>query len=144
MDGMSYEFCWGMEIEMTVGKKISGFGEHIGIVVERAEAGESRLVLAIQPHHLNFFGIVHGGVILTLLDQTCGLAQRSASPGGLTQSSVTIDLQTVFVAAAKGDRLIASGTCLRRGRSVAHCTARVEDAEGTLVATANGTFKILR
>lgn len=128
---------------MTAETKLNGFGEHIGIAIDMVAPGEARLSLNLERHHRNFFGIVHGGVILTLLDQTCGVALRSAGPEGAAQGSVTIDLQTVFIAAAKGDRLIGIGTCLRRGKSVAQCAARVEDADGALVATANGTFKIL-
>lgn len=122
---------------------VFGFGGHIGIVIDRLDQGTSELSLKLEPHHRNFFGIVHGGVILTLLDQSCGAALRSMRSPGSPQGSVTIDLQTVFVAAARGDVLYARGTCLRAGRSVAHCTAQITDAEGTLVASATGTFKLL-
>ncbi|MEQ3679921.1 PaaI family thioesterase [Pseudophaeobacter sp.] len=129
---------------MTHQTQIYGFGAHIGIQVDAMEAGEAQLSLVLQDHHRNFFGIVHGGVLLTLLDQTCGAALRSTrvDTGG-AQGSVTIDLQTTFVAAARGNTLYAIGNCLRSGRSVAQCCARIEDADGTLVATATGTFKLL-
>ena len=118
---------------MTADADVYGFGGHIGIVVDLLRDGESRLSLQLADHHRNFFGIVHGGVLLTLLDQTCGAAQ----------GCVTIDRQAVFVAPARGDVLLAHGRCLRLGRSVAQCTATIEDAEGRLAATATGTFKLL-
>lgn len=128
---------------MTEMTDIYGFGSHIGLNIDALADGRSTLSLRLQDHHRNFFGIVHGGVILTMLDQTCGAALRSTRPAGAPQGSVTIDLQTVFVAAAKGDQLFGYGTCLRIGRSVAQCSARIEDAEKTLVATATGTFKLM-
>ena len=128
---------------MTSDADVYGFGGHIGIVVDLLRDGESRLSLQLADHHRNFFGIVHGGVLLTLLDQTCGAAVRSTRPPGSAQGSVTIDLQAVFVAPARGDVLLAHGRCLRLGRSVAQCTATIEDAEGRLAATATGTFKLL-
>ena len=128
---------------MTAHADIYGFGSHIGLRIDELQDGPSTLSLDLLDHHRNFFGIVHGGVLLTMLDQTCGAALRSTRPPGAPQGSVTVDLQTVFVAAAKGDILIGHGTCLRHGRSVAQCTARIEDAEGTLVATAIGTFKLM-
>ncbi|WP_163025840.1 PaaI family thioesterase [Chachezhania antarctica] len=128
---------------MTAHAEIYGFGGHIGINVDALDNGESRLSLELQDHHRNFFGIVHGGVLLTMLDQTCGAALRSTRAPGGPQGSVTVDLQTVFVAPAKGDTLHAFGTCLRSGRSIAHCTARIEDDEGTLVVTATGVFKLI-
>lgn len=129
---------------MSIDADVYGFGAHIGIEVNTLENGRSKLTLRLQDHHRNFFGIVHGGVLLTMLDQTCGAALRSLRGGEGPQGSVTIDLQTVFVAPARGDVLHAYGTCLRTGRSVAQSTAQIEDAEGTLIASANGTFKLLR
>jgi uncharacterized protein (TIGR00369 family) len=128
---------------MAAHADIYGFGSHIGLEIDRMQDGQSELSLRLLDHHRNFFGIVHGGVLLTMLDQTCGAALRSTRPPDATQGSVTVDLQSVFVAPAAGDLLIGHGTCLRLGRSVAQCTARIEDAEGTLVATAIGTFKLM-
>ncbi len=127
---------------MTADAGLYGFGSHIGLQIDQLRDGRSQLSLDLMAHHRNFFGIVHGGVLLTMLDQTCGAALRGTRPAGSPQGSATIDLQTAFVAAAKGDRLLGHGTCLRRGRSIAHCTAVIEDGEGTLVATATGTFKL--
>tara|TARA_R110000751_G_scaffold14890_8_gene48295 strand:+ start:8353 stop:8703 length:351 start_codon:yes stop_codon:yes gene_type:complete len=115
----------------------------MGIVVDRLHEGEAELSLQLEDHHRNFFGMVHGGVLLTLLDQSCGAALRSTRPARSPQGSVTIHLQSVFVAPARGDRIVARGRCLRLGRSIAQCTAAVEDAEGRLAATATGTFKLL-
>lgn len=128
---------------MEVDQRIYGFGTHIGINVEWLDKGESRMTLRLADHHRNFFGMVHGGVLLTMLDQSCGAALRAARDPHGPQGSVTIDLQTSFIAPAKGDVIHAIGTCLRSGRSVAQCSSRIEDAEGTLVATALGTFKLL-
>lgn len=120
-----------------------GFGETVGFKLDWLDNGKASISLDLEDHHRNFFGIVHGGVILAMLDQTCGAALRSLRADDDRQGSVTIDLQTVFIAGARGKRLIGTGTCLRKGRSVAHCSASIEDELGTLVASANGTFKVI-
>ena len=44
------------------------FVAHLGIERRLSEGGVSELVLAPLPEHLNSFGVVHGGVLMTLLD----------------------------------------------------------------------------
>jgi len=133
-------------VRSTVSEDVSvqGFGEVVGFRTEWLDNGKAEVSLELMDHHRNFFGIVHGGVILAMLDQTCGTALRSLRDDDGPQGSVTVDLQTVFVGAARGARLVGKGTCLRKGRSIAQCTASIEDEDGTLVATAIGTFKVMR
>jgi uncharacterized protein (TIGR00369 family) len=123
--------------------KIKGFGEDIGLAMELLDEGHSRVTLELQGFHKNFFGIVHGGVLLTMLDQTCGAAMRSIRSTDKPQGSVTIDLQTVFTAPAQGRRLVGYGEVHRMGRSVAMCKAEILDEAETLIATASGSFKLL-
>ncbi|MGR3783639.1 MAG: PaaI family thioesterase, partial [Albimonas sp.] len=83
------------------------------------------------------------GVRLPRLDPTGGGGVRSPRPPGSALGCDTTDRLGVFFAPPGGDVLLAHGRCLRLGRSVAQCTATIEDAEGRLAATATGTFKLL-
>ena len=43
------------------------FVAHLGIERRLSEGGVSEVVLAPLPEHLNSFGVVHGGVLMTLM-----------------------------------------------------------------------------
>lgn len=105
---------------------------------EFAEDGVARLTLQARPELTNNFHVLHGGVIMTMLDGVMSSAALSKS--GFTRAVVTIDMSTSFIKPARG-RLVAHGQAVGGGRSVCFCEARIEDEAGELVAKAMGTFK---
>lgn len=105
---------------------------------EFAEDGVARLTLQARPELTNNFQVLHGGVIMTMLDGVMSSAALSKS--GFTRAVVTIDMSTSFIKPARG-RLVAHGQAVGGGRSVCFCEARIEDEAGELVAKAMGTFK---
>ena len=87
---------------------------------------------------------VHGGVYSALVDTAVGGAlatMHEASAGGVGQT--TLDLNVTFIAAAKGDTLLAEGKIIRRGRSIAFGETRVTDTSRTLVAIGRATYMII-
>jgi uncharacterized protein (TIGR00369 family) len=107
-------------------------------------AEEGRVVAELQPaeYHYNPLGTVHGGVLATLLDTATGCAVHSTLPKGFGYTS--IDLSTKFlkpVTVASG-MLRCVGTVLSRGRRTALAEARLTDAAGRLVATAQSSCLI--
>jgi uncharacterized protein (TIGR00369 family) len=107
-------------------------------------AEEGRVVAELEPaeYHYNPLGTVHGGVLATLLDTATGCAVHSTLPAGFGYTS--IDLSTKFlkpVTVASG-RLRAVGTVISRGRRTALAEARLTDATGRLVATAQSSCLI--
>jgi acyl-CoA thioesterase len=121
------------------------FWQHVGIHVEDAGEGWARLRVALRDELRNAPGApVHGGVHATLVDAAVGAALGTLlaeSEGGVNQS--TLDLNVTFVAAARGDVLVAEGRILKRGRAIAFGETRITDAEGTLVALGRATYMIL-
>ena len=91
-------------------------------------------------------GIIHGGVLTTLLDNLCGLAVVV----GLDEfrSTATIDLRIDYLRSATPHLdIIADAECYRRTRNVAFVRGRAwheTDEPGTdgmkLIATATGVF----
>jgi uncharacterized protein (TIGR00369 family) len=107
-----------------------------------AEAG--RVVAELDPaeFHYNPLGTVHGGVLATLLDTATGCAVHSTLDKGYGYTS--IDLSTKFlrpVTVASG-RLRCVGTVISKGRRTALAEARLTDASGRLVATAQSSCLI--
>lgn len=96
--------------------------------------------MGFQADQTNSRGDVHGGAIASLLDCALAAAVRSHDPTAF--GVVTIDLTLHFVAAASGE-LVADAYCERRGRSISFARGEVRTEDGTLVAMATGTFKLV-
>ncbi|HTJ92140.1 MAG TPA: PaaI family thioesterase, partial [Pararobbsia sp.] len=56
----------------------SPFIDTLGLKLVRADEGISEVMLALEPMHLNTWGVAHGGLTMTLLDVALSLAARSA------------------------------------------------------------------
>jgi uncharacterized protein (TIGR00369 family) len=114
------------------------FTAHLGIRVERAEAGEAVVTLELEAHMLNNHDAGHGGVLMTLLD--VAMAHAALSRIDYAREVITVDLHVGFMKAAAG-RLVATAHATGGGRSLCFCEARVEDSAGKLAAQAMGTFR---
>ena len=86
---------------------------------------------------LTALGYIHGGVLASIVDFSCMWAAQSLAKG----NTITIDLQVVYLKSVKGGRLKAKGKCIRSGRNIFYCKAKVWNEEGELVCT--GSSKIL-
>ena len=121
------------------------FWRYLGIDVDAAGEGWVRLRVPMRDELRNAPGAaVHGGVLATLVDAAVGGAlgtYGTAAAGGVDQA--TLDLNVTFVAAARGDTLLAEGRILRRGRSIAFGETRVTDTAGTLVALGRATYMLI-
>ena len=103
--------------------------------------GLAEVGVALQPHHFNPQGIVHGGIISAVADTSIGLALRSKLPAGMTHR--TAQLNVHFLAKGEGDRLVGKGRAVHLGRRMGYGEAEVQDATGRVLATATATFIVL-
>lgn len=109
--------------------------------LERLVDGEAEMALDVRPEHLNLMGSLHGGVISSLADTATGVAMHAALDHGWMH--VTTSLQLTFLAAgALGDRVVARGRVVKRGRRFGYAEADVERGDGTLLARAAASFLI--
>jgi uncharacterized protein (TIGR00369 family) len=110
----------------------------IGIVVAEVEEGRVSMRLAPSEEHYNPLGLVHGGIIATLLDSVMGCAAHSTLPArrGYTTLEIKVNyLRPVTVATGE---VTAEGRVVA-GRRSAVAEARLIDAAGRLYATASTT-----
>ncbi|WP_026067555.1 PaaI family thioesterase [Pusillimonas noertemannii] len=112
----------------------------LGLVPEQSTPELARTRMPHRPDLLNSRGDVHGGALMSALDFTLSAAARAHEPG---TGMATIDMTTHFLAPARGT-VIFEARCLRIGASLAFCEGQARDEEGTLLATASATFKIVR
>lgn len=107
---------------------------------ERIGDDRAQVRMSFQPDQANSRGEVHGGSIATLLDCTLAASARAHDPAA--HGVATIDLTLHYISAGRGD-LIATARCERRGRSISFARGEVRAEDGTLVALATGSFKLM-
>ena len=100
--------------------------------------------LDIESYHLNRSGVVHGAIIMSLIDSASGRCGQFPPPGKPKGSSMTVSLNCSFIGQCKGGRLVATGQRVSTGRSLYFTAVEVRNAEGELVATANGVHRYRR
>ena len=117
------------------------FLQHLKIVTDALGKGTAQLSLPIERHLTNSLGSVHGGVIMSLLDVALCTAARTLHPE--SQGVITINLSTSFIGAGGGARLLAEARVLKDGRSMSFVEGEAQNADGSIVAKAIGTVRVL-
>jgi len=118
----------------------SAFHRWMGMEVVRAEAGRVVIGLDADEHHLNLAGLLHGGVIATLVDTATGLAVRTMIPEG--GRHVTVQLDVHYLLPGRASRITAVGSTVRVGSTIAVAEADVADGGGRLLARATATVAV--
>jgi uncharacterized protein (TIGR00369 family) len=116
------------------------FVEHLGVQILERGDGVVRLRLDPRPELENSWGSVHGGVLMTLLDVALASAGRSLDES--CNGALTVEMKVNFIAAAQG-AVLGEGRAQRAGRSLIFSEGELRGEDGTLLAKATGTFKLL-
>jgi uncharacterized protein (TIGR00369 family) len=89
-------------------------------------------------------GVVHGGVLTALLDNTCGMAVRSPESDAAGIAMATLDLRIDYMGPAEPHRdIFAEAVCYKRTRNVAFVRAcAYQDTPDDPVATCVATFML--
>jgi uncharacterized protein (TIGR00369 family) len=121
------------------------FVEHLGFELLRFHGGHAHLRCTLRTELTNSYGVIHGGVTMTLLDVAMAHAARSPDTEGTPPRDgvVTIEMKTTFTSPGTG-RLDATARVLHRSTTLSFCEGSVHDEAGVLVAHATGTFKHMR
>ena len=94
----------------------------------------------VKEMHLNTGGIAHGGYIATIADAGMGTAAHMIAAG---KRCVTINLDIKFISAGKIDeQLIGRVKIQKKTKTLIFITCEINNSNG-IVASANGTWKIL-
>jgi len=119
----------------------SGFQRMMGYRIADWRDGHAELIMPLRPHHLNRAGVVHGGVLVSLIDTACGFAGTWCPVPGNTRKAVTLSLTTSFLSQARHGTLRAVADIRGGGRKIFTATAEILDEHGTLIAVGQGTFR---
>jgi uncharacterized protein (TIGR00369 family) len=126
--------------ELKAVVKKSPYPRHMAMELDHIELDGANIVLHLAEYHLQPFGIVHGGVIATLIDTATFWAAflRLPEDAGL----VNVDLKLNYLQPVTDGRITARGTCMRSGSSISYSEAKVFDENERLVAHGTSTLMV--
>jgi uncharacterized protein (TIGR00369 family) len=115
----------------------------IGIVVEEANDGKARSKLRPIPAFCwPFEGQPHGGVLFILMDTTMAWAVLTKIERGYNCATINLDIQ--YTKQARGDIFTCQAWIAHQATRIVYVRADILDTEGQLVATGQGTFKVIK
>ncbi|SCY90285.1 PaaI family thioesterase [Paracoccus tibetensis] len=119
-----------------------GFMEVVGPLLKSRQPNESNTYgLLTDQRHANAIGIVHGGVITTLLDQAIAIVAWNAAD---RQPTVTVQMDASFLGAAKvGDFLTVRAQVRHATRSLMFLDAEVFSGDAA-IARATAIMKVAK
>jgi uncharacterized protein (TIGR00369 family) len=103
--------------------------------------GSSLMEIAVDGKHLQTYGVVHGGVLSSIIDAAAYWAVYSELDERVGMTSV--DLKLNYLAPASSGKLIARGRCIKLGKILGLGEAEVTDQEGRTLAHGASTLMIL-
>jgi uncharacterized protein (TIGR00369 family) len=132
------------DLAKAVQGRRSVYGAISGFQLDRAAPAEAWSSLPYRPVFVGdtATGVLHGGVVTAMLDETCGMAVQLALDG--SRAIATLDLRIDYQKpATPGLAIRAHSVCYRVTRSIAFVRATAyQESEDTPVATATACFMV--
>lgn len=132
------------ELAKAIGKHRSVYGYISGLQLDRTAPGEAWSILPYRPVFVGDTqtGVLHGGVVTAMLDETCGMAVQLALDG--VRPIATLDLRIDYQKpSTPGLDIKAHSICYRVTRSIAFVRATAyQESEDNPVATATACFML--
>lgn len=105
--------------------------------------GEARFAVVPDESAYNPIGMVHGGLVCTLLDSVVGCAVHTTLPAGTGYTSIELKVSYVRPIHADTGEIHAHGWVTKPGRRVAFAEGDVRDGDGKLLATASSSLLVI-
>jgi uncharacterized protein (TIGR00369 family) len=119
---------------------INPFLTFMGIRQEEIKGGYARFRMAVRPEYLQGAGLLQGGVMVALADETIAHAIMSLLKAN--ESLTTVELKSNFLAPVKEGSLIAEATVFKQGRSIIIGDCLIKDDQDRAVLRCTATFLI--
>jgi uncharacterized protein (TIGR00369 family) len=121
-------------------------GAMVLIGAELIDLGPGRCTIALvpRPEISQQHGYVHAGIVSTLVDSAGGFAGFTLFPAG--SSVLTVEFKLNLLAPATGDRIVAEGSVVKPGRTLAITRGEVyaeKNGMRTLVALMQQTLMVM-
>ena len=152
MQGPKKDFAEWLDFIRGIVEENVPLNKILGIKLESLDMDGACLKVAMKEELVGNYvqGILHGGVISTLLDVTGSvtayigvLKELSGRPLAEIEKSlgniITIDLRIDYLRPGKGEYFVASGSILRLGRKFCVIRTQLQNDQGKLIAVGTGT-----
>ena len=129
------------------------FNKLLGLRVDRLEPDQVRVVFDMKPELIGNYvhGVLHGGVISSVLDATGGIMasvgvieRLQSRPAEEIQKGIfkvgTIDLRVDYLRPGLGKSFYATGTAMRTGKKVTVARMELNNDSNRLIAVGTGTY----
>ena len=123
------------------GEPPSGFQQLLGFRLVDWRLDYAVIELALEGRHGNRSGVVHGGVLTTLMDTACGFSASWCLFSGRVRHLVTLSFTVNFIGQARHGTIRAIGRKRGGGNRIVFCAAEVLDGKDNLIAVGGGTFR---
>lgn len=115
-----------------------------GFTLDEVENGRAVFSGMPQEFHYNPIGMVHAGLVLTLMDSALGCAVMTALPAGVGYTTLETKGNMVRAITAETGRIVCEAHVVHGGRKVATSEGRVTaEATGKLLAHGTSTCLIV-
>lgn len=122
----------------------SAFQRETGYLARVVTPGYAELTLAITEQHLNRSDLVHGGVLMALLDSVGGYSGVIVEDETKPRRAVSLSISTNFVHSARvGSTLTATATKTGGGRRIFFTRMEILDENHERIATAEGSYRYI-
>jgi uncharacterized protein (TIGR00369 family) len=130
------------DIVEMINSRMGGYNKAMGLTFVSASPDEFVAELEIGEHHLQPYGLVHGGVLAGMIESLCstGAALNVFAEG---KNTVGLENSTSFLRAVRSGKLRCTARPLVRGRRSHVWEAQVHDDDGRLVASGRVRMLVL-
>ena len=119
----------------------SPFNNLIGFDLAEWREDHVELTLTLAERHLNRSGVLHGGVLSTLIDVAGGLAGCYCPVEGHVRRALTLAMSVQFTGQTRAGRIRVIGRRRAGGRRVYFAGVEVYGEDDTLLALGEGTYR---
>jgi uncharacterized protein (TIGR00369 family) len=99
------------------------------------------VLLDATPEILQYYGTVHGGALMGMLDAAIAVALNRELPP--EKGAVTVEMKISFFKPVSQGTVSGRGRILNRGRSLLTGQGELRNEKGELLAVALGTYRII-
>ncbi|HNB49699.1 MAG TPA: PaaI family thioesterase [Chitinophagales bacterium] len=106
--------------------------------VVAVDEGYVKMQFTVEKYMLNPIGIMHGGIMATVLDEVMGAASFTL---GRPNGFATVNMNVDYLNPAKlGETIFAIGKIVRAGKTILHIEASIVNANDKLLAKATSNM----